>query len=105
TLEDVLTAAGVTRTYLATKAPYRDERGAVIGLVGIARDVSERKRLEEQLHQAQKMQAVGQLAGGVAHDFNNLLTIINGYTELLLTGQASDHPDRKVLATILEAGE
>ncbi|MGP8330444.1 MAG: PAS domain S-box protein [Methanosarcinaceae archaeon] len=66
------------------KSPIFSESGEVVGTVGIARDVTERKRLEEQLRQAQKMKAVGTLAGGVAHDFNNLFTGIQGYTDLIL---------------------
>ncbi|HVZ65652.1 MAG TPA: response regulator [Lacunisphaera sp.] len=64
--------------------PVWDELGAVKRLVGVAVDISDRKRLELELQQAQKMEAIGQLAGGVAHDFSNVLTVINGYSTLLL---------------------
>ncbi len=73
------------------ESPLKDGQGNVIGMVGAARDVTERKRLEEQLHQAQKMESVGQLAGGVAHDFNNLLTAIIGYGNLLKTEVSQDN--------------
>ena len=68
----------------ASAAPLRDAAGRVVGLVIIATDMSDRKRLEAQLLQAQKLEGVGRLAGGVAHDFNNLLTIINGHADLIM---------------------
>ncbi|MGB9203604.1 MAG: ATP-binding protein, partial [Terriglobales bacterium] len=63
--------------------PLRDAKGDVIGASAIARDMTDQKRTENQLHQSQKMEAIGRLAGGVAHDFNNILGIINACTEFL----------------------
>lgn len=67
-----------------TDSPIRSESGRITGLSSIARDITERKRLEEELLQSQKMDAVGRLAGGIAHDFNNILTAILGYSDLLI---------------------
>jgi PAS domain S-box-containing protein len=73
--------------------------------VGAVLDATEWKRLEEQFRQAQKMEAVGQLAGGVAHDFNNLLTVINGLSELALHKTHRDDPGRELIVEIRKAGE
>ncbi|HEV8631507.1 MAG TPA: ATP-binding protein, partial [Thermoanaerobaculia bacterium] len=85
-------AEGAQRTLEGLYAPLLDEGGAIRGALAMLRDVSDQQALEEQLLQAQKIEAVGLLAGGVAHDFNSLLTAILGYCELaqLRVGEGSE---------------
>ncbi len=97
--------AGKTRFIQVLKAPLRNADGEIIGIQGIFMDVTERKELEEKLRQSQKMDAIGQLAGGVAHDFNNLLTIIQGYSQLLLTQTGLPGKTAEQLREIYSAGE
>ena len=79
--------------------------GVPVGVQGIARDITERKSLEDQLIQAQKLESVGRLAGGIAHDFNNMLTAINGYSDLTLRKLKEDDPLRTNIQEIKKAGE
>jgi PAS domain S-box-containing protein len=84
------------------KVPVKDEKGTVVGLIGLGFDITERKQLEAQLLQSQKMEAVGRLAGGVAHDFNNILTAIMGYSDVLLSKLPPEDPLRRFPEGILE---
>jgi PAS domain S-box-containing protein len=86
-------------------APVFDEAGRCTHLVGAVHDITERKKLEAQFRQAQKMESVGQLAGGIAHDFNNLLTVINGTAELAIAQLREGDPLHDDLQEIHRAGE
>jgi PAS domain S-box-containing protein len=96
---------GRERILLIRRRALRTAAGQVTKIVGTIQDVTELKRLEEQFRQAQKMEAVGQLAGGVAHDFNNLLTVINGSSELAFHRMSRDDPSRELIAEVIKAGD
>ena len=102
--ETVPDAEGRPHHWMVFKFPFREASGRRL-LAGMAIDITDRKQLEEQLRQAQKMEAIGRLAGGVAHDFNNLLTVISGYSELLQYRLETDQPLHKYAEHIKEAGD
>ncbi len=95
------TASGETKTVELRIGPLSLDGGLALVYV---QDVTEHEKLEEQLRQAQKMQTVGQLAGGVAHEFNNLLQVINGFVEMVLSETPEDGPHRESLQKVLESG-
>ncbi|MDP9201490.1 MAG: PAS domain S-box protein [Gemmatimonadota bacterium] len=90
---------------LLTTSPVRDERGKVLGFVQVSIDLTERRNLEEQFRQSQKMDAVGRLAGGIAHDFNNLLTVIRLNTEIIMEGFDPTDPRSEDVKQIRSAAE
>jgi PAS domain S-box-containing protein len=85
--------------------PVRDETGAIVRIVGSGRDMTAQVQAEEALRQSQKMEAMGQLTGGVAHDFNNLLTPIIGSLDRLVTRGLGSERERRLMAGALEAAE
>jgi PAS domain S-box-containing protein len=105
-VEELLTLpGGASVTLLTSKVPLRNGAGEVVGVLGVYQDITARKRLEEQFRQAQKLEAVGRLAGGVAHDFNNLLTVINGYSDVLLAALPGGDAARPMVEEVRRAGE
>jgi PAS domain S-box-containing protein len=94
---------GSTRWIHDRAFPVRDAAGDLHRIVGVAEDITERKQLEEQYRQAQKMEAIGTLAGGIAHDFNNILTAIIGYTELASMIAEGNSKLRVYLGAVIQA--
>ena len=83
------------RVFESHVRPLRATDGEIIGVIGVALDITDRKQLVDQLRQSQKLQAVGELAGGVAHDFNNLLMVVKGHAEMLLDRLPRGSADRQ----------
>jgi PAS domain S-box-containing protein len=111
-VEERFASADGLQIFDTIKTPLRDDRGDITGIVGVSRDITDKinaeeewRRMQKQLLQAQKMEALGHLAGGVGHDFNNLVTVIVGYAEILRTELAHDHILANHVGEILGASQ
>ncbi len=101
--EEIRSSEEGPKTLHVVKVPMRDPEGNVSGLFGTIRDLTDRKLLETQFREAQKMEAVGTLAGGIAHDFNNQLQAVQGYAELLLLRERTEGTRYTQIQEILKA--
>ena len=97
--------SGTSRWVLTTKVPLVDKRGEVTGLVGISRDITERKEFEARMLQTQKLESLGVLAGGIAHDFNNILMTILGNADMAREGVPAAAPAADSLQEISRAAQ
>jgi two-component system cell cycle sensor histidine kinase/response regulator CckA len=96
---------GATIEVALTISPIRDRAGNIVGASHVARDITERRRFEQQMRQAQRLESLGVLAGGIAHDFNNLLTGILGNSSLALQSLSTVHPVRSLIEDVMKASE
>jgi len=104
--ENAIIARDKTQRFIVwNNSILRDSEGNAIGVASIGTDVTEHRKLEEQLRQSQKMESIGTLAGGIAHDFNNILTAIIGYGHLTLRKMEKDDPNRLNIEQMLEASD
>jgi len=102
--EPLYTPDGTKLQIRTNKVPLKDEKGKVIGVLGTYEDITANKKLEQQLRQSQKMEAIGVLAGGIAHDFNNILTSVLGYADLAMDSLGNVNGTKADLKQIMIAG-
>jgi len=103
--KDILILKGISRNVYFLAARLRDSNGKVMGAIETIQDITEWEQLQKQFLHAQKMEAIGRLAGGVAHDFSNLLVVIRGYSEFLLGRMKEGAPMYREIEMIRKAGE
>lgn len=109
-IEEKLQTSEGNTAWLTNKSPYLDDKGNIIGIIGISRNISQIKMIEQEkeqlktrLFQAQKMESIGTLAGGIAHDFNNILSPLIGYAEMLQEDLPRNSPEQRNISKILQA--
>ena len=103
--EETVRHDGEEKRFLSIRFPLVNETGEMYALCGMSTDITSARRLEEQMHRTQRMEAIGQLAGGVAHDFNNLLAVIHSYAQFVADDLPEGSPTKDDAAQILKAAD